>query len=132
MSNGIKLSPKYGLNPTLPVCFWCGEERGEIALMGHIGNGRKHEDFEAPKYAIIDYEPCEHCREAMAQGFTVMEATTEPNSRASVEMQSGIYPTGRFVVVKTEAANRIFGEEYTSKGKCFMSTSDFSQMFCQE
>ena len=40
MSNaGIKLSPKHGLNPTIPVCFWCGEERNEVALLGHIGDG---------------------------------------------------------------------------------------------
>ena len=46
MSNaGIKLSPKHGLNPTIPVCFWCGEERNEVALLGHIGDGRKHEDL---------------------------------------------------------------------------------------
>ena len=39
MSNaGIKLSPKHGLNPTIPVCFWCGEERNEVALLGHIGD----------------------------------------------------------------------------------------------
>lgn len=57
MSNaGIKLSPKHGLNPTIPVCFWCGEERNEVALLGHIGDGRKHEDFEAPRHMVIDYE----------------------------------------------------------------------------
>lgn len=32
--SGIKLSPKYGVNPTIPVCFWCGKEKNEIALMG--------------------------------------------------------------------------------------------------
>ena len=37
MGNAIKVSPKYGLNPTIPVCFWCGKERGEIALMGRMG-----------------------------------------------------------------------------------------------
>ena len=53
MSNaGIKLSPKHGLNPTIPVCFWCGEERNEVALLGRIGDGRKHEDFEAPRYMV--------------------------------------------------------------------------------
>lgn len=66
MSNaGIKLSPKHGLNPTIPVCFWCGEERNEVALLGHIGDGRKHEDFEAPMHMVIDYDavrkmPCKH------------------------------------------------------------------------
>ena len=55
MSNaGIKLSPKHGLNPTIPVCFWCGEERNEVALLGHSGDGRKHEDFEAPRHMVID------------------------------------------------------------------------------
>ena len=44
MSNaGIKLSPKHGLNPTIPVCFWCGEERNEVALpvtLVMVGNMR--------------------------------------------------------------------------------------------
>ena len=94
MSNaGIKLSPKHGLNPTIPVCFWCGEERNEVALLGHIGDGRKHEDFEAPRHMVIDYEPCEKCRAKMALGVTLIEATSKPNSVAKVEMQKGIYPT---------------------------------------
>ena len=131
MSNSIRLSPKYGVNPTIPVCFWCGEEKNEIALMGRIGNDRNHKDIEAPHYAVIDYEPCDKCRCGMSQGFTVLEATTYPNDRASVEMQKGIYPTGRFVVLKTEAADRIFGKEFTSKGKAFMTPSDFNQMFAQ-
>ena len=63
---GIKLSPKHGLNPTIPVCFWCGEERNEVALLGHIGDGRKLEEFEAPMHMVIDYEPCEKCRANMA------------------------------------------------------------------
>lgn len=34
--NGIEISPKHGLNPTIPVCFWCGKEKNEIALLGRI------------------------------------------------------------------------------------------------
>ena len=86
-------------------------------------------DIEAPKYAVIDYEPCDKCRCGMAQGFTVMEATQHPNERTSMEMQKGVYPTGRFVVLKQESAVRIFGEEFTSRGKAFMSEGDFNQMF---
>ena len=131
MSNGVRLSPKYGLNPTMPVCFWCGKERGEIALMGHIGDGRKHEDFEAPRYAVIDYEPCEECKKNMSLGFTVMEATTAPNSVTSMEIQTGVYPTGRFVIIKREAATRIFGNTNTDKGKAFLESPAFTQMFCR-
>lgn len=129
MSNQIKLSPKYGLNPTMPVCFWCGKDRGEIALMGHIGDGRKHEDFEAPMRAVIDYEPCEECKRNMALGFTVMEATSKPNSVTNVEIQKGVYPTGRFVVMKNEAAERVFEGMDISAGKAFMSSGDFTRLF---
>lgn len=130
MSKGITLSPKYGVNPTIPVCFWCGKERNEVALMGRIGDGRKREDFEAPKYMVIDYEPCEECQKNMATGFTVMEATTKPNSVTSVELQQGVYPTGRFVVVKREAARRIFKGIDAKTEKAFCDSEVFTQMFC--
>lgn len=129
MGNSITLSPKYGVNPTIPVCFWCGEEKNEVALMGHIGNGRKHEDFEAPMHMVLDFEPCEECKKRMAMGFTVMEATTSPNSVSRMEMQKGVYPTGRFVVIKTEAAKRIFTGIADGVDKGFIDSAGFSQLF---
>lgn len=81
MSNkGIKLSPKYGVNPTIPICFFCGEEKNEIALMGHIGDGRKREDIEAPKHMILDYEPCACCQEKFSHGVLIVEVNSYPNS----------------------------------------------------
>lgn len=129
MSNSITLSPKYGVNPTIPVCFWCGKEKNEVALMGRMGDGRKHEDFEAPRHMVLDFEPCEECKKGMELGFTVIEATTTPNSRSSVEIQQGVYPTGRFVVLKIEAAARIFDGIDTKVGKAFLDTQVFTQMF---
>lgn len=69
MSNGITLSPKYGVNPTIPVCFWCGEEKNEVALMGHIGDGRKHEDFEAPMHMVLNFEPCTEAAKRIFNGI---------------------------------------------------------------
>lgn len=129
MSDSIKLSPKYGLNPTIPVCFWCGKEKGEIALMGHIGDGRKHEDIKAPMHMVLDYEPCDECKKNMELGFTIVEATGEPNALTSMPIQDGIYPTGRYVVIKKEAAIKIFGYENTKRGKAFMDVETFTQMF---
>lgn len=129
MSNGITLSPKYGVNPTIPICFWCGEERGEVALMGRIGDGRKHEDFEAPKHMVIDLEPCEECKKNMALGFTVIEATRHPNNVCRVEMQKDVYPTGRFMVIKTEAAQRIFGSLIDGVSKAFVDVEGFTRLF---
>ena len=129
MASSITLSPRYGVNPTIPVCFWCGEEKNEIALLGHIGDGRKHEDFEAPRYSVINYEPCDKCREHMALGFTVIEATSKPNRVSSKEIQKSVYPTGRYVVLKNEAAERIFGDLIKGNNKAFLDEAAFSQMF---
>lgn len=126
-SKDIRLSPKYGANPTIPVCFWCGEDRGEIALMGHIGDGRKGEDFEAPNRMVMDYEPCEKCRQNMSMGFTLMEATNEPNAASDVPMKNGVYPTGRFLVIKHEAAQRIFPDA-VGINKAFADKTLFEQL----
>ena len=37
MSKGIKLSPKHGVNPSMDLCFWCGQPKGLILC------GRMHE-----------------------------------------------------------------------------------------
>lgn len=85
--SGVRLSPKYGVNPTLAVCFWCGEERGDIALLGRIG-GR--EDREAPRRSVVDFQPCDKCRASMNSGFTLMETTAHPNGVCSAPMQAGV------------------------------------------
>ena len=130
-TTGLKLSPKDGLNPTISVCFWCGEEKGEIALLGRIGDARKGEDIEASMRTIIDYEPCPACLAKMDSGFTVVEATTSPNNTTSVPIQEGIYPTGRFVVIKPEAAKRIFRIE-DGMTKAFLQADLFQKIFCEE
>ena len=63
--SSIKLSPKYGVNPTLLVCPICGKETGELALLGRIG--RKGEDIEAPKYSFSRHI-CSDCEEHIKQG----------------------------------------------------------------
>ena len=128
----IRVSQKYGLSPTIPVCFWCGSERNEIALLGKVGDGRKGEDYEAPKYMVLDYEPCDKCRAAMEAGFTIMEATSTPNGATSVEMQKGAYPTGRFAVLTKSAAKRVFGDIAEKNGKVFVDIELFSQLFPSE
>ena len=103
MSKGIKLSEKYGVNPTIPVCFFCGEQKNEIALLGQIGDRRKGEDIEAPKFCVMDYVPCDCCREKFAKGKLLIEVTTTQPKDRRPTISKDVYPTGRFVVVKKEA-----------------------------
>ena len=123
MSKGIKISPKHGLNPTIPVCFWCGKQKNEIALMGHMEN-----DIEAPKNMVLDYVPCEECQSHMAMGVAILEASDHPNTEGQPPMQKGVYPTSRFVVVTTECANRVFNAyaPWSEGKKVFVDSDVFS------
>ena len=121
--SGIKISPKHGLNPTIPVCFWCGKQKNEIALMG-----RMTEDIEAPKNMVLDYVPCEECQSHMAMGVAVLEASDHPNTEGQPPMQKGVYPTSRFVVVTTECADRVFNAyaPWSEGKKVFVDSDVFS------
>lgn len=131
MSTGLKLSPKYGLNPTVSVCFWCGEEKDEVALLGRIGDANKGEDIEANIRTIIDYEPCPACIAKMSAGFLVVEATTSPNNTTSVPIRDGVYPTGRFVVIDPGIAHKIFKID-DDMTKAFLEEDLFQKIFYEE
>ena len=123
MSKGIKISQKHGLNPTIPVCFWCGKPKNEIALMGHMKG-----DIEAPKNMVLDYVPCEECQSHMAMGVAILEASDHPNTEGQPPMQKGVYPTSRFVVVTTECADRVFNAyaPWSEGKKVFVDSDVFS------
>lgn len=131
--NSINLSPKHGLNPTIPVCAWCGKDKNEIALMGQIGDRRKGEDLEAPMHCVLDYEPCDHCKEQWSQGVAVLEATTERPTpyRPPIQKQGNdeIYPTMRYVVITPEAAERIFNSPFTAGQRILLEDKAFEQIF---
>lgn len=133
MANNIKLSPKHGLNPTIPVCAWCGKPKNEIALMGHIKTNKRGEDPEAPKNCVLDYEPCEHCKEQWSQGVAILEATTERPTpyRPPMKQENGvdIYPTMRMVVIKAESASQIFGQEMSAGQTVLLEDKAFEQIF---
>ena len=132
-NNNIKLSPKHGVNPTIPLCAWCGEPKNEIALLGQIGDRRKGEDLEAPKNVVLDYVPCEHCAEQWSAGVAILEATTERPVpyRPPMKKENGvdIYPTMRMVVIKAESANRIFDCEMQAGQRVLLEDKAFEQIF---
>lgn len=111
-SDNIELSPQHGLNATIPICFFCGEDKGEIALMGRIrkrdshGNVIKGSDEKAPMRMLMDYHPCDKCQAIMDQGVTLMGV--KPADGKHAEIQKGIYPTGAFTVMKPESFKRVF------------------------
>lgn len=96
----IRISKEHGLNPSLAVCFFCGKDKGIVAL------GKLKGDAKAPKRAVFDYQPCEECAEKMRQGITIIEVTRVDNGARPI--QNGAWPTGRWCVISKEAAEKLF------------------------
>jgi hypothetical protein len=95
MKKGIKISPKHGLNPSLQQCFFCLESKGVLLL------GKLKGDQEAPYRICTDREPCDECRKLMEAG--VMCVSVKDGSD-----KKNPYRTGKMIVLKVEAAKRIF------------------------
>lgn len=138
--SSIRIHPEFGVNPSLDLCYWCGEAHG-VVLLGYNKNQ------EAPRQMVTSYVPCQKCQDGWAQGVALISVTTRPNSdnqppinpQAPNERTMGhidLYPTGRMVVITKEATLRIFTEECANdlikKGRGFIGSEEFEQIFGAE
>lgn len=89
----ISIHPKYGVNPSMGACFICGEDTGEILL---LGNNRGQE---APR-KMISGSMCPQCKQAVAAG-AVMLVEVKDGEAGKKEP----YRTGRIVGVSRSAIN---------------------------
>ena len=94
------LSPKHGVNPTIPRCFYCGEEKNELVLLGKLKG-----DAEAPKNVVLDTVPCDTCAGYMKQGIIVIQATDEDHQDTRNPNRTGL-----MVVVTEDAIKRIVSD----------------------
>lgn len=94
----IRISEKHGVNPSMMMCFYCGEEYA-IALPGRLRT-EADPDAEAPRSAVWDMDPCPRCKEYMKQGIILI-------SVRDGEKGNNPHRTGKFAVVKEEALRRI-------------------------
>lgn len=109
MNDSIRLSEKYGANPSLLRCFVCGKESG-IAMLGRLPN-----DEEAPK-SIIDGDMCDDCKKKIKDGYVAMvEASNVCSDTKTINIKD-VRLAGRSVFVRKE----MFGDRIdTSKGVMF-------------
>ena len=98
MSKGIRLSPKHGVNPSLGLCWICGETNGEVILAGHL-----KDDVEAPRQGVWDRHPCSTCTEWMRQGVILI--------RVKDGSQDEPFRLGSLSVLKDSAVARCFGDQ---------------------
>lgn len=129
MRKSIPISQKHGVNPTMPVCFFCGEPTGEIALLGKLKG-----DVEAPKHMILSYEPCDKCKKAFSQGILIIGVKNTPVIKGQIPIQNepALYPTGSYVLATEDFINRSFEPEMAKHvitfGKCLMEDDELAYL----
>ncbi len=108
-SDSIKLSPKHGLNPSMRICFWCGEEDG-IALLGKLPG-----DKEAPRQVVVDYEPCPKCKEIFSKGIMVAGVVRKPMMEnmepIGYDGEYPLYPDGSHFVASENWVRRLYDND---------------------
>lgn len=104
---GIRLSEKYGVNPSVEVCHICGKEMG-LVMYGTSYKDENGKTAEAPRQVCLGHA-CDDCKKVMDQGGIFFIETQDG--------ESGNNPrrTGRVVALKEEAVKRIFQEGCYSK-----------------
>lgn len=117
----MRISKKHGINPSISVCFFCGEDKNEIALMGHLKG-----DTEAPRRTVLNYDPCEKCQKIWDEGVPILEVSATPNGENQPPLQKNAYPTGRFAVTKQEALKD--PEKYPKGKPVLMTLEDFKEL----
>jgi len=90
----LRLSEKHGVNPAIPRCYLCGEDKNEVVLFGKLKG-----DVEAPRNPVIDQEPCTTCKGYMEMGIILISVRDEEGDNP--------YRTGGWCVVKEVALERI-------------------------
>lgn len=123
------ISKKHGVNPTIPICFWCRKEKNEIALLGKLPG-----DTEAPRstWLVGDYEPCDACKKLREQGIELIEAADRPVIHPKQLPYHGAYPTGRHMILSEHGVRTIFSPEIADdlcKRKIgFMDSETFAKL----
>ncbi len=117
--DGILLSPKHGLNPSIDKCFWCGREKG-VVLFG----GMKGGDPQAPPTVVMSVEPCNDCP---------IWAKTNDGCMMVEAFEDGRL-TGRFCCVRDSALRRSITDQTLLKATlekrmAFVEPAAYEQLF---
>ena len=103
MSNSIRLSEKHGVNPAIPLCFFCLKPKNEIILAGKMRD-REFSDREAPQHAVWDTHPCDECQGWMEKGIILISVDDSKSTD-----HKNPYRSGGWCVVKEDMVKRALG-----------------------
>jgi hypothetical protein len=109
----IRVSEKHGVNPSMDLCFFCGDTKGLVLA------GRLPGDREAPRKAVWDKRPCDKCEGYMQQGVILIEV------RDGSEDQENPFRTGVLTVAVDAFIRRLvqpaaLADDILKRRMCFV------------
>ena len=124
-------------NKCMPICFWCTKETGKYVTLKQI------DDNPVPKKAILNYEPCDNCKELFSKGIHIIGVSekqiVEDMMPIAKDNDVSLYPTGSFFVANQEwveqmlkANNREDILEYTLEKKVLMIPEEIISKIIEE
>lgn len=104
----------YEFPVVLTKCFVCGEDSDILMSTRGLASKEAIKKFESMNGKAVTKEPCNKCKDYMKQGIILI-------SVKDGESGDNPYRTGNFVVMKQEAAERIFtGIDFNKQRICFV------------
>ena len=95
----ILLSPKHGVNPAIPLCFFCNKPKNEIMLPGRWDG----DDRQSPQHSVWDKRPCDRCASVMKLGIILISV----DEKKTGDNTDNPYRTGGWIVLKEKAVRRM-------------------------
>ena len=117
---GIKVSEKYGINPSVDTCFICGKETN-VVLLGTSYKDENGKTAEAPR-KVSTGQLCDNCQKVIDEGGIFFIAIKDGESG------NNPYRTGQIVALKEEAVQRMF-PDFPYKKINYMEESAYKQIF---
>ncbi len=94
---GIRVSPQHGVNPSMGVCFFCGQDDGTVVLPGRLRG-----DEQAPRRAVWTREPCPACKVLMEQGVMLISVDEKRTTD-----RDNPFRTGKIAVIRDSGIARM-------------------------
>lgn len=117
---GLRLSKKYGVNPSIDTCFICGKETNLILF----GTSYKDEEGKTAKAPMRTCSGglCDSCQKIIDEGGIFFIAVQDG------EKSNNPYRTGQISALKEEAVQRIF-PDFPYKKINYIEESAYKQIF---
>lgn len=117
---GIKVSEKYGVNPSVDTCFICGKETN-VVLFGASYKDKNGKTAEAPR-RVCTGQLCDNCQKVINEGGIFFIAVKDGESG------NNPWRTGQITAIKEEAVQRIF-TDFPYKKINYIEESAYKQIF---